>query len=748
MKIDRRGFLSLGIGAAAGTALSPIPWKLADDSAIWTQMWPWTPVPEDGEVSFAASTCTLCPGGCGITVRKVADRAVKIEGKEGHPINGGGLCLLGLSGLQLLYGPTRIKAPLRRVVGGGERRWERVSWAEALALVATKLAGLRKSGEAHMVGALTDTDSGTVPQLLKRFLTAYGSPNFMTVPSIEDSYSQALHLMQGGEDLAGFDLEHSDHILSFGSGLLDGWGSPVRMLRANSAWRESGARVVQMESRLSRTAAKSDKWVPIEPGTEAALAMGLAFVIIRGSLYDKGFVEKHTAGFEDWTDEQGQMHRGLKSLVLKRYPLENVERITGVRPEDIISIAEGFARASRPLAVCGLGQGTMPGSLNTVLAVQTLNGLVGNTNRAGGVWTVPRPDYIQWPEIELDALAEAGIRKERLDGAGGRTFPLSQSLPNRFFETVRSGGAYPMRVLLVANANPCYTMPDVGAVKEALGEIPFVISFSPYMDETAQDADLILPNHTYLERWGDVPVTAGLQRPMTGLAKPVVDPLYDTRHIGDVILGIADRIGGTVGNAFPWRSYESCLKKTLRPQWRSLSRKGVVVDSRYRPPSWESAFGTPSKKLEFPVSALQDAKPVSVPGGDDFPLVLVPYDTLRLANGPIGDPPFVIKTVPDTVLRGSDVFVEISPETASAHGLRDGKMALLTTPKGEARVRVRVSQGIVPDVIALPRGLGHTAYGKFIAGKGVNVNRLIQPVEDPITGLDAAWGTGAKLSRT
>ena len=95
MKIDRRSFLSLGIGAAAGTALSPIPWKLADDSAIWTQMWPWTPVPPDGEVSFEHSTCTLCPGGCGITVRKVNDRAVKIEGRKGHPINNGGLCLDG-----------------------------------------------------------------------------------------------------------------------------------------------------------------------------------------------------------------------------------------------------------------------------------------------------------------------------------------------------------------------------------------------------------------------------------------------------------------------------------------------------------------------------------------------------------------------------------------------------------------------------------------------------------------------------
>jgi anaerobic selenocysteine-containing dehydrogenase len=102
MKVDRRSFLSFLIGGAAGTALSPLPWKLMDDSSIWTQMWPWTPVPPDGKVTYEESTCSLCPGGCGISVRKVDNRAIKIEGRAGHPINDGRICILGLSGLQLL----------------------------------------------------------------------------------------------------------------------------------------------------------------------------------------------------------------------------------------------------------------------------------------------------------------------------------------------------------------------------------------------------------------------------------------------------------------------------------------------------------------------------------------------------------------------------------------------------------------------------------------------------------------------
>ena len=132
MKIDRRSFLSLLIGGGAGAGLTPIPWKLTDDISIWTQMWPWSPVPEDGEVSYVNSVCTLCPGGCGITVRKIENRAVKIEGMKGHPVNDGGICILGLSGLQLLYGPTRVKTPLKRKASRGEGKWIPISWEDAV----------------------------------------------------------------------------------------------------------------------------------------------------------------------------------------------------------------------------------------------------------------------------------------------------------------------------------------------------------------------------------------------------------------------------------------------------------------------------------------------------------------------------------------------------------------------------------------------------------------------------------------
>ena len=740
MKIDRRSFLSFLMGGAAGTALSPLPWKLMDDSSIWTQMWPWTPVPEDGEASYVNSSCTLCPGGCGITVRKIDDRAVKIEGMKGHPVNDGGLCILGLSGLQLLYGPTRVKTPLKRVGKRGQGRWEKISWKDAVSEVAKTLGDLREKDQSHTVGFISGSDRGTVPRLFERFLTVYGSPNLIRTPSIIDSYELALYLMQGAQALPGFDFENANFILSFGSGIVDGWGSPVRMFRANSAWRDTGGKVIQIEARLSNTAAKSDKWIPINPGTEAALALGIAHVIIKESLYDAEFINNYSEGFEDW-----------KGFVLGEYGPDSVATITGIDSTTIIALARSFARASKPLAICGRGQGTTPGSLNECTAVHALNALVGNINKKGGVFAVAEPDYINWPEVEMDATAAAGMQKNRLDGAGSKKYPFSRYLLNRLPQAVNSGKKYPLKALFIAGANPLYTMSDSKAVKKAFDKVPFIVSFSSYMDETAQNADLILPNHNYLERYEDIPTPAGMPQPVIGLSKPVVEPQFNTKHVGDVIILLAKAMGGTLADAFAWDSYDACLKETLGYKWQVIIEKGFWSYPDFVAGPREESFDTVSGKFEFApkeTGSLKPFKPVKIEGEKtNYPLLLMPYDSIRLANGAMGDPPFVMKSVDDTVLKGTDVFIEINPKTAGEHGLREGQLAMLSTPVGQAKVKVHLFDGIMPGLVALPRGLGHTAYDEYLAGKGINVNELIGPVEDPVSGLDAAWGVRAKLAK-
>ncbi len=726
-------FLSFAVGGAAGTALTPMPLKLMDDSSIWTQMWPWIPVPQDGEVSYENSVCTLCPGHCGITVKKVENRVVKIEGMKGHPVNDGGICLLGLAGVQLLYGSRRVKTPLKKVNG----KFVKISWDEAVTEVASTIETMREKGDAHKIGCLSGTNRGTVPELLKRLLWVCGSLNFFHMPSVQDSYEITLRMMQGGSAMAGFDLENSDHVISFGSGILDGWGSPVRMFRAHSLWREKGARFIQVESRLSNTAAKADKWVPVNPGTEGALALGIAAVIIDESLYKTDFVDNYSSGFDSW-----------KRQVTNNYTPEIVSKITGVDKSLILLTARDFGRAKNPLALCGRGEGSIPGSIKDFKAVHALNALVGNINQQGGVWAIPEPDYINWPEPTLDEAASAGVSKGRIDGAGKGKYRLAQSLFNRLPEIVNSKASSPPDVLFVSGANPLYTIPDTVAMNEALNNVK-IISFSSYMDETADKADLILPNHVFLERYEDVPASAGLNQPITGLSKPVVSPQFNTRHVGDVIIQVAKKLGGHIGDAFPWSDYKTCLEETLGDKWEALNQTGFVTEADFNPTNDMSGFKTDSGRFEF----LENGSVAEVlfssvkPEGDEasYPLTLVPFDSMRLTGGYIGNPPYLMKTVEDTVLKGNDVLVEVNPKTASKYKLADGEKAFLMTPKGKACVKIYHYEGIKPGLIGLARGLGHNVNDRFLAGKGVNVNQLMGSKEDTGSGLDAAWGIRAKL---
>lgn len=761
MKIDRRSFIALSIGAGVGINFTPLPWKLTDDLSIWTQNWPWTPVPEKGEVSYVRSICTLCPGACGIMVRKVNNRAVRIEGMQNHPVSNGGICPMGLSGLQYLYGPARVKTPLKREGKRGEGKWKAVGWDEALSAVTAQLADLRANDNPQSVAWIAGSERGTVPSLIDRFLTAYGSPNFIRPSGAHDTLEQTIYLTQGQLGNVGYDLENADFILSFGAGMFDGWGAPVRMLRLHGN-RNKTRTIVQIDPRLSDTAANADQWIGVNPGTEGALALGLAYVIILESLYNIEFVENASAGFDNWTDETGRTRQGFREMVLENYAPDKVSRITGVPQRTIKDLARRFAKADKKVALFGRGQGSIPGRMSDCLAIHALNALVGGIHQPGGVSVVPDPDFAKWPEINMDETAARGRQQHRLDGAGSERFPYSRYLLSHLPEIINAAsGDSPVKVLMVSEANPLYTLPDTAATRKAFDRIPLIVSFSTFMDETAAYADYILPNHAALERFQDVPSPEGLPYTVIGLSKPAVKPLYDTRHIGDVVIQMAKTLGGFVADAFPWRNYESFLKEALADHWRELKTKGFV---KIRQPSSELApfeFKTASGKFEFLASAANSAAaregealpqfaPVSIEGdAQRFPLVLIPYDSIRLANRHIANAPFMTKIIDDTVLNKQLVSVEVNPQTAGRLGLREGDTAELATPKGNSVVRVHLQEGILPDVLALPRGLGRWGFPDdwCINGKGVNFNDLIGPIPDPLSGLDTAWGIRARLTQ-
>jgi anaerobic selenocysteine-containing dehydrogenase len=342
------------------------------------------------------------------------------------------------------------------------------------------------------------------------------------------------------------------------------------------------------------------------------------------------------------------------------------------------------------------------------------------------------------------------LQQPRLDAAGEADNSPARYLLNRLPEAVNAAAESPIRMLFVSGTNPVYEMSDTQAVVKAFEKIPLVVSFSSYMDETAAQADLILPNHIYLERYEDVPFARGFPKRILGLTQPVVDPLHNTRHTGEVIIQLAKEMGGTVAKAFSWDSYQGCLEDTLE-DLPSLQEKGFQVDDAVTSSNWAEAFGTDSAQFEFSnnrIDALPEYTPPVAQGDESFyQLLLVPYDSMRLASGYVGSPPFLVKALEDSILKGNDVLVEINPATAKKLGLSNGQYATLSTPIASGRVKVYFFDGIMPGVVAIPRGLGHTGDNKFLAGKGLNYNALCAPVEDPASGLDAAWGIRAKLAK-
>jgi anaerobic selenocysteine-containing dehydrogenase len=380
-----------------------------------------------------------------------------------------------------------------------------------------------------------------------------------------------------------------------------------------------------------------------------------------------------------------------------------------------------------------------------------LNALAGNISQPGGMWAIPEGEGIEWPDIETDEVAAEGLQKARIDGAGSGNYPNSRYLLNRLPAVLAEGSSYSLQALFIDDANPLYSLADTAAVRKAFEQIPTIVSFASHMDETAAFADYILPSHVYLERYEDVAVTAGLNTRTIGLAQPAMEPLYKTQHVGDTILQLAQALDEPVAAAFPWDDYRACLEEAMGDKWDTLAEEGVWTDEAFAADP-EADFETASGDFEFVGDAgaevLTTATLTAEGDKSSFPLVLVPYDIMRLASSGVGSPPFMVKTVSDAILKGKDILVEVNPQTAKGAGLADGKYASLETPRGRARVKVHVSEGIQPGVVAMARGLGHTAFDKYLADKGVNVNSLMGSAIDPASGHDAAWGIRAKLVRS
>ncbi len=481
----------------------------------------WIPYEE----YWSTGICLQCPSGCGLRIRSVNGWPVKLEGIKDYPINRGRLCPKGQSGLQVLYDPDRIRHPLKRKGKRGDGNWEKISWEEGIGLVTRRLKSLRQEGRPQGLMVLGGRYRGHMFELMGRFLEAYGSPNHLGNPGRDSEGVLKGHLFtMGVREFLAIHWEETNYVLSFGEGLLEASRPLLRNLWGYGFLRRGrpGVRgkLVQIEPRYSVTASKADQWVPIQPGTEGALALGIAHWIIKENRYDRDFVRHHTFGFEDWRGPDGKHHMGFKTSVLKGYSPKQVSSLTRVPEETILKMAEEFASHRPSIAISGRGVAMQTNGTYAQMAIDSLNALVGSIDARGGLLLQRRPPFQKWPPVQKDGVAEKGLSQPRADGAGRLPFPFARELPYTLPERLQKADPYPIDTMFVYYTNPLFSLPESDKLTGSLEKVPFIVSFSPFMDETTLFSDLVLPDGTYFERWQDDHAEPGLGFPMFGLRSP------------------------------------------------------------------------------------------------------------------------------------------------------------------------------------------------------------------------------------
>lgn len=751
-----------------------------------------------GQVDQVNTVCGQCPAGCGITVRVVEGRAVKIDGNPLFPVNQGSVGPKGQAGVELLYHPDRIRGPLQRDGERGSGKWKSATWDEALAAVGGQLKQLRERGGAQGLVVLDGQPRGPMRQWWERFCAAFGTPNHVDHRAVTDGGKLlATYYMHGVADLPAYDWSRTRYVLGLGTALFESWCQSIHVMRAASDLRHAmpGKRVkfVQVSARYSPTSMKADEWVPIAPGTYGALALGLAHVLVRDQKYDRAFVEQHCFGFENFTDAAGQPQRGFKDLVEKDYPPDKVAALTGVPKQVIERLALEMAEFSPAIALADGGAAAATNGLGTAMAIHALNALLGNLERPGGLVVQRSAPLAAWKEPALDEAAKAGATHPRLDGAGTAACPLGHSRVQALPEALAAAQPYPAEALFLFQSNPFFSKPG-GKWAEAVKKVPLVVSFSPLPDESTLFADWVLPDHTYLERFDLVQPAPGLGRGAAGLRQPAVPPQLDTRHSGDVVLGLAKAIGGTVAESFGWESYKAALLERLAGLAGAEDGSAEGDDAEallegmgegsgwwqksFKYEDWASAFPTPSGKFEFfsqraaealarhfPTAEVLGAaleergvetaagalclphwEPPQFAGAEsEYPLVLLPYRAMNYAEGGVRHQKRLRALPLVAGVNPGRPRVELNPVDARALGLESGARVRVESPAGSLELTLLVSNATRPGAAGLPLGLGHWPPRPGEPPQGGYA--LLAPVGDPLAGIFAAQGTRVRIRR-
>ncbi len=726
-RVGRRDFLRLSglVGGAAGMQMMGL--RLAGSADLQAQTGDqWIP-----------TCCNMCGGTTGILANVVNGRVVKIEPNSENPIGvaniyndfvnlkatGARMCPKGNAAIMALYDADRVKTPLRRKPGTarGAGQWDVISHEQAVQEIADKLAAIKSiDGPEKLVWF---TEDNNFIKIQESFCNAYGTPNFLQHSNLCDVARKVAYQNTLGVGRPLPDLRNTRYMLIFGWNPMGAmkWALLPRIINDGLA---RGAKLVVVDPRCSETAARGrdygGRWVPIRPGTDGALALAMANVIIAENLYDSNFVANWTVGFA-----------AFSSLVKNRTP-DWATGITGISADTIRTLAREVATTKPAVIDVWSGPGHHMNGTEGGRAIAMLAGLLGQVD-APGTLIIP-----EGKGPKFDVTPPATTLPPRVDGRGTK-YPFAHS--SGVYVEARDamisgisgdGKPYPLKAAVFVMQNFVFSVPNTAKNLQALNKMELVVAVDTHLSETALMADYVIPGTVFLERtellgqWVTFPVVA--------LRQEVVPPLFGQKREYEFIQDLALKLGYS---AYPFNvPYETYLDDALKAGI-GISLADLKTPSKYPGATW-IGFATPSKKFEFYSQQMLDKKlnplPDYVPTEDrpttTYPLYLVNWKEALHTHSRTMNNRWLMEFHGENELW-------INTIRAQSLGIADGNNVIVENQFASARAKARVTERIHPDVVGMTHGFGHWGLGPVAKGKGTNDTQFVPGKAERISGMAA-----------
>lgn len=686
-------------------------------------------------ITEVVSSCTLECIHCSLVAEIQDGKVINVKGNPKHNTQP---CLRGRSRVQMMYGEDRVLYPRRNVGEKGNPKWERISWDEALDLIAEKInETIAKHGPK---GILYMSGSGNFASLAgsvgPAFFSYLGGCTRTVGGLCCNAVTAGMTPTLGARTEFRDTLNQSKYIICWGN-------NPAVTMQGY--WKQfaeamsKGAKLVVIDPRFSETAAKAHEWVPIKPGTDTALAMGMLAVIIKEKIYDEPFLLTKTgatflldrATGDQLADAEGKPlvmdgrtnqpvsfdTEGAQPVLslagnpqyltvfdmiaaeVEPFTPEKVEEITRVPASTVVRLAREIA-GTKPMAIVQNMSGAQRTEFGTYTVVSQvyLNAFTGNFGMPGaGV---------------NDTGGVTQLVKFGAPVPSAKTDPIASIPAPKLGEYLLEGKPHEIGMVWVASSSITTQYPNTNKVQQALKKTPFVVVAHPRMDSDTQWADLVLPVTLPFENL-DVLASSGIRSHYVQLMDKGVEPQGESHQDSWIFRELAKRFD--FADVFSPTDEEMC-NNVLAPVGLTVAglRESGPVNLMPKPyiPFEGGVFKTPTKRLQFFVPAWKEQGmhpivhyyvPNESPEGDQalaakYPLQLTNRKNTRTVHSSYGQVPWLKEVVkPEQTLL-------MHPRDAAARGIQDGDYVVVFNDRGELRVKVEVTEWIIDGVVSLENG--------------------------------------------